>query len=81
MLGPLKDALANAHCILPSGAAKDVQVAHRNALCRVEYEVEPGQQVEKGLAISVQLACVWANSRIGMPAACNVVIDRCRRVR
>ncbi len=32
MLGPLEDALANAHGVLPVGAAKDLDVSHRNAL-------------------------------------------------
>ncbi|MGH7947157.1 MAG: histidine kinase dimerization/phospho-acceptor domain-containing protein, partial [Opitutaceae bacterium] len=32
MLGPLEDALAHAHGILPVGAAKDLEVSHRNAL-------------------------------------------------
>jgi PAS domain S-box-containing protein len=32
MLGPLEDALANAHGMLPLGAAKDLAVSHRNAL-------------------------------------------------
>ena len=32
MLGPLEDALSNAHGILPLGAARDLTVAHRNAL-------------------------------------------------
>jgi signal transduction histidine kinase len=32
MLGPLEDALANAHGVLPLGAAQDLTVAHRNAL-------------------------------------------------
>jgi PAS domain S-box-containing protein len=32
MLGPLEDALANAHGILPMGAAADLSTSHRNAL-------------------------------------------------
>ena len=32
MLGPLEDALANAHGMLPLDAAKDLDVSHRNAL-------------------------------------------------
>ena len=32
MLGPLEDALANAHGVLPLGAATDLAVSHRNAL-------------------------------------------------
>ena len=32
MLGPLEDALANAHGILPLGATENLQVSHRNAL-------------------------------------------------
>jgi len=32
MLGPLEDALANAHGILPLGAAADLAASHRNAL-------------------------------------------------
>ncbi len=32
MLGPLEDALTNAHGILPLGAAKDLEVSRRNAL-------------------------------------------------
>ena len=32
MLGPLEDALANVHGILPMGAARDLTVAHRNSL-------------------------------------------------
>jgi PAS domain S-box-containing protein len=32
MLGPLEDALANAHGILPIGAAADLSTSHRNAL-------------------------------------------------
>jgi PAS domain S-box-containing protein len=32
MLGPLEDALANAHGILPAGAAADLATSHRNAL-------------------------------------------------
>jgi hypothetical protein len=32
ILGPLEDALANAHGILPKGAAADLAVAHRNSL-------------------------------------------------
>jgi PAS domain S-box-containing protein len=32
MLGPLEDALANAHSVLPLGAAADLAASHRNAL-------------------------------------------------
>ena len=32
ILGPLEDALANAHGVLPPGAARDLAVAHRNSL-------------------------------------------------
>ncbi len=32
ILGPLEDALANAHGVLPKGAAADLAVAHRNSL-------------------------------------------------
>jgi PAS domain S-box-containing protein len=32
MLGPLEDALANSHGILPPGAARDLGASHRNAL-------------------------------------------------
>lgn len=32
MLGPLEDALAHAHGILPPGAAQDLETSHRNAL-------------------------------------------------
>ncbi|HEY3825777.1 MAG TPA: ATP-binding protein [Bryobacteraceae bacterium] len=32
MLGPLEDALANSHGVLPTGAAASLAVAHRNAL-------------------------------------------------
>jgi signal transduction histidine kinase len=32
MLGPLEDALANAHGVLPQGAATDLAASHRNAL-------------------------------------------------
>src|ERR1700704_6587101 len=32
MLGPLEDALANAHGVLPLGAATDRAASHRNAL-------------------------------------------------
>jgi len=32
MLGPLEDALANRHGILPMGAAADLSISHRNAL-------------------------------------------------
>ncbi len=32
MLGPLEEALANAHGILPLGASKDLAIAHRNCL-------------------------------------------------
>ncbi len=32
MLGPLEDALANVHGILPMGAARDLTAAHRNSL-------------------------------------------------
>jgi len=32
MIGPLEDALANAHGVLPMGAARDLNIAHRNAM-------------------------------------------------
>ena len=54
MLGPLEDALRNAHGILPLGAARDLQIAHDNArrLLKLVNTLLDFARIEAGRALA-----------------------------